>query len=788
MVSLLPPPLEIIFAPSFTVLHSALPFLPAQSVSSDEDPRQGGICSLQDIGGHIMKIPLIGFQILLFMRLEGTPTRARHISISVVFSPLLLLQGAGLLFAIYRSIERTILLLRSGAGTGRYFTISSKVRDCFEFMLHGSRMLGWWSIDEGSRKEQAQLYYAGASGMVVQLHGDRIYHMFIYNDTVHSLWTALNFKHTSPLPSLYETFAIIDGDERCRRLLQASSATSSGPPIVDQMAFAASSGLGPRSSVSKPTCSYYGNTCHIRERCFKLHLELREQISKRKRKGHPRIAIVADTSPGHVPDLSHIQSQIGQLQSQLGSLFSITHRVLLPLWLQDRILKKIFGKGYERDGLYYFGDSPCENVLTSSLQANVLPNFKSSHSFLIVSLAGRYKVPLASATRAPLKVYTRRAPPSVLLEDSSSVSGASLSPLVSTSVPPRYLSRTCHPLLVLVVSVPIPHSVSEALQNFQWVAAIDVIISMDFTRYHSNHTCFIRHKSDGRCILLSVYVDDIIITGEDAPGIIAVKLALEKFFDIKDLGADYAGSKSDRRSTFGLCTFYGSHLLSWKSKKQVVVSRSSTEESGELLSDASACPGLGLFYTAKTQDGLSCFTGADYAGSKSDRRSTFGLCTFYGSHLLSWKNKKQVVVSRSSTEAEYRAMSAIMLASDSVHHERTKHIEVDVHSIIEKVRSRMITPSFVTSADQTADMFTKPVGPSLLKSSLIKYNTFSPDIVKKMPKSDLAEEIWRLQAALSEQREITNFSQQEYERLQNVIAATFILRYLWIHYVLLVRT
>ena len=44
--------------------------------------------------------------------------------------------------------------------------------------------------------------------------------------------------------------------------------------------------------------------------------------------------------------------------------------------LQDRISKKIFGKGYERDGLYYFGDPPCENVMTSSFQTSVLPNFK----------------------------------------------------------------------------------------------------------------------------------------------------------------------------------------------------------------------------------------------------------------------------------------------------------------------------------------------------------------------------------------------------------------------------
>ena len=171
------------------------------------------------------------------------------------------------------------------------------------------------------------------------------------------------------------------------------------------------------------------------------------------------------------------------------------------------------------------------------------------------------------------------------------------------------------------------------------------------------------------------------------------------------------------------------------------------------------CPGLGLFFTAATQSGISCFTDADYAGSRSDRRSTSGFCTFRGSHLISWKSKKQAVVSRSSAEAEYRAMaqgtcellwlrsllselgfpvvdsstlfcdnkSAIMLASDSVLHERTKHIEVDIHFIREKVRSGVIIPSFVPSSDQTADMFTKSIGPTLLQSSLDKLvNVLAP--------------------------------------------------------------
>uniref|UniRef100_A0A5B7AGU0 RING-type domain-containing protein n=1 Tax=Davidia involucrata TaxID=16924 RepID=A0A5B7AGU0_DAVIN len=133
-------------------------------VVSSEDQPQDRICGLRDIGGHIMKIPIIGFQVLLCMRLEGTPADARYIPIPVLFSPLFLLQGAGVLFAASRLVEKIVLLLRSGAVSGRYFTFSSRVRDCFGFLHHGSRLLGWWSIDEGSREEQARLFHNGSSG------------------------------------------------------------------------------------------------------------------------------------------------------------------------------------------------------------------------------------------------------------------------------------------------------------------------------------------------------------------------------------------------------------------------------------------------------------------------------------------------------------------------------------------------------------------------------------------------------------------------------------------------
>ncbi|XP_072971429.1 uncharacterized protein [Typha angustifolia] len=131
---------------------------------SVEDHDHERLCGLPDIGGHVMKIPLIAFQVLLCMRLEGTPHSARYIQIFALFSPLFLLQGAGVLFAISRLVEKIVLLLHSGPISSEYLTFSSRIQDCFAFLHHGSRLLGWWSIDEGSKEEQARLFHADATG------------------------------------------------------------------------------------------------------------------------------------------------------------------------------------------------------------------------------------------------------------------------------------------------------------------------------------------------------------------------------------------------------------------------------------------------------------------------------------------------------------------------------------------------------------------------------------------------------------------------------------------------
>ena len=54
---------------------------------------------------------------------------------------------------------------------------------------------------------------------------------------------------------------------------------------------------------------------------------------------------------------------------------------------------------------------------------------------------------------------------------------------------------------------------------------------------------------------------------------------------------------------------------------------------------------------------LHAYSDADWAGDPTDRCSITGFCFLLGTSLVSWHSKKQDVVSRSSTEAEYRALA-----------------------------------------------------------------------------------------------------------------------------------
>ena len=122
-----------------------------------------------------------------------------------------------------------------------------------------------------------------------------------------------------------------------------------------------------------------------------------------------------------------------------------------------------------------------------------------------------------------------------------------------------------------------------------------------------------------------------------------------------------------------------------------------------------------------------------------DRRSTPGYCISVWGNLVSWRNKKQIVVARSSAKAELRSLAhglskilwlkhlleelrvpaqiplklfcdnkaAINISHNPVHHDRTNHMEVDRHFIKEKVEDGTICIVYVPTSSQVADVLTK---------------------------------------------------------------------------------
>ena len=157
---------------------------------------------------------------------------------------------------------------------------------------------------------------------------------------------------------------------------------------------------------------------------------------------------------------------------------------------------------------------------------------------------------------------------------------------------------------------------------------------------------------------------------------------------------------------------------------------------------------IGLKFTSGEKIGqLEGFSDADFAEDKMERKSVTGYLFKVGNNSVVWKSVKQKLVTLSSCEAEYVALSqavqeatwlrrlleqlgfsqdnptviwednqsTIHLAKDAKHHGRSKHIDVRFHFIRQYQEDRLVKIKYIPTGENVADMFTKPLSKSLFE-------------------------------------------------------------------------
>lgn len=327
----------------------------------------------------------------------------------------------------------------------------------------------------------------------------------------------------------------------------------------------------------------------------------------------------------------------------------------------------------------------------------------------------------------------------------------------------------------------------------------DAMISKRHFQHSRSDNSLFHAWNSGHLTLVSVYVDDIIITSSSPTLIQQVIQSMNQAFALKDMGElSYFLGIEVSKSSQGVSLTQAKYITDILDKHGMTdcspvptpMSTGSylTKESGELIDNVSqyrsvigalqyvtltrpdiafsvnklsqflssprtqhwkACKRLlrylkgtihlGLQFNNKGALQLHCFSDSDWACDRDDKKSVAGFAVYLGPNLVSWSSKKQAVVSKSSTEAEYRSLAhaasevpwiqsllgelniklsstpmmwcdnqeAIALAYNPVYHAKTKHVELDIHFIRDKVTAKEIEVCFVPSQDQTADVLTK---------------------------------------------------------------------------------
>jgi hypothetical protein len=336
-----------------------------------------------------------------------------------------------------------------------------------------------------------------------------------------------------------------------------------------------------------------------------------------------------------------------------------------------------------------------------------------------------------------------------------------------------------------------------------WYSKIEAyFISESFEKCPNEYTLFVKHGKEGEILIVSLYVDDLILTGNNRVMIENFKLSMKKQFAMTDLGKmkyflgiEVCQSKhgifihqqkyaAEILSRFGMkncnkvcnpivpgcklvkddigktvdATLYKQmvgclmYLLATRpdlTYSVCLVARFMDRPTElhhaavkRIMRYVQGTLSFGVMYKcSKKKLNLIGWSDSDYAGDLDDRKSTTGYLFKFGSSAVSWSSKKQPIVTLSTTEAEYVAAvagacqavwlrnvlaylhqkqdectiifcdnsSTIKLSKNPIMHGRCKHIDVRFHYLRNLAKDGIIELRHCKTDDQLADLFTKPL-------------------------------------------------------------------------------
>ncbi|KAK2442749.1 putative mitochondrial protein [Trifolium repens] len=335
-----------------------------------------------------------------------------------------------------------------------------------------------------------------------------------------------------------------------------------------------------------------------------------------------------------------------------------------------------------------------------------------------------------------------------------------------------------------------------------WYSRIESYFQREgFIKCPSEHTLFVKTDDGDSLLIVSLYVDDLIFTGNNEAMFSKFKDSMKNEFDMSDLGrmshflgvevvqnakgifisqAKYARDILERFDMLNcnavqcpivpgckLTKEGGGENVDVTLFKQIVgslmyltatrpdimfavclISRYMEKPTDEHLLAAKkvlryvkGTVEFGVQYLKNGEPELLGYTDSDYAGDIDDRKSTSGYVFMLGAGAISWSSKKQPVVTLSTTEAEFIAAascacqavwmrrildklgypqdkrtlilcdnsSTIKLSKNPVMHGKSKHIDIRFHFLRDLVKEGIVELQHCNTQDQVSDIMTKPL-------------------------------------------------------------------------------